>query len=276
VREIIAARMVDLLVLDVDLPDGDAVALVRDIRRGKVGRNPFVSVIFVTRESESEVIRRAVNSGVDLILIKPLSAGRLFARIDRLVADRKPFIVTGDYVGPDRRNRPLAIRSFGDAPNMLYDVPNTLKDKLEGRKVSTSALSGEIEATMQRMNGRRLEEAALQLGENVDAICRAFGTGVDREDMDYALAQASYAAREIANLGNIEIVKLCASLKEIIDAIRADPDGVAPKQVALLEPLAASIRIGSSAGAKRDPVIEEISQVLWQARSRRRSPVPVE
>lgn len=276
VRELIAERMVDLLVLDVDLPDGDTVALVRDIRRGNAGRNPFVSIIFVTRESDTDVIRRAVNSGVDLILIKPLSAGRLFTRIERLVADRKPFVVTGDYVGPDRRNRPLTIQQLDDVPNLLYDVPNTLKDKIEGKKVSPAALSGKIEATMQRVNGRRLSEAAHRLGENVDAICRAFGAGGDRDDLEYALAQASYAAKEIANLGNIEVVKLCASLKEIIDSIRADPNGVAPKQVALLEPLATSIRIGSSAGPTRNPVMQEISLVLWQARTRQRSQTPVE
>jgi len=37
VREIMATSMVDLLVLDVDLPDGDGVALVRDIRHGRIG-----------------------------------------------------------------------------------------------------------------------------------------------------------------------------------------------------------------------------------------------
>lgn len=261
VRDVITQSIVDLLVLDVDLCDGDAVALVRDIRRGKIGRNPFVSVIFATRESDTEVIRRAVDSGVDLILIKPLSAARLFERIDQLVADRKPFVVTGDYVGPDRRGRP-------SAPDALHDVPNTLKDKMESRRVNRAALSGQIETTMHRLNGCRLEQAALQLSENVDAICRTFGSAMRSDDMEYALAQASYAAKEIANLGNIEIVKLCASLKEIIDTIRADPMGGEPKRLALLRPLAMSIRVGSRSGPTANPVAQEISQILWQVRSK--------
>lgn len=261
VRDIIGQSIVDLLVLDVDLSDGDAVSLVGDIRRGKIGRNPFVSVIFVTRESDTEVIRRAVDSGVDLILIKPLSAARLFERIDQLIADRKPFVVTGDYVGPDRRGLP-------SEPDSLYEVPNTLKDKMKSRRVDRAALSGQIESTMHRLNGRRLEQAALQLSENIDAICRTFGSAMRGDDIEYALSQASFAAKEIANLGNIEIVKLCASLKEIIDTLRADPMGVEPKRVALLRPLAMSIQVGSRGGATSDPVAQEISQILWQARAK--------
>jgi len=265
VRDVIGRSLVDLLVLDVDLPDGDAVGLVRDIRRGKMGRNPFVSVIFVTRESDTEVIRRAVDSGVDLILIKPLSTGRLFERIERLVADRKPFVVTGDYVGPDRCGRP-------SEPESLHEVPNTLKDKMGTRRVDQAALSGQIESTLHRLNGCRLEQAARQLCEHVESICRASGAAMRSDDMEYALAQASYAAKEIANLGNIEIVKLCASLKEIIDTVRADPTAVEARRVALLRPLAMSIRIGSRSGATPDPIAQEISQILWQVRTKGRSP----
>ena len=83
VREIMTSSMVDLLVLDVDLPDGDGISLVRDIRHGKIGRNPFLPVIFVTWESNPEIVRRAVSSGVDLILLKPMSAAQLFSRAPR-------------------------------------------------------------------------------------------------------------------------------------------------------------------------------------------------
>ena len=49
VRDIVTASLVDLLILDVDTPDGDAVALVSEIRNSRVGRNPFLPIIFVTR-----------------------------------------------------------------------------------------------------------------------------------------------------------------------------------------------------------------------------------
>lgn len=257
VREIMATSMVDLLVLDVDLPDGDGVALVRDIRHGKIGRNPFLPIIFVTWEADTEIIRRAVSSGVDLILLKPASASQLFSRIDQLIVDRKPFVVTADYVGPDRRDNPRR-----EENTQFYQVPNTLKDKMEGRKVSAAALSGQIASTVKEMNSRRLEEAAIQLNANIDSVCRAFEARDRFDDIEYALSQASYAAKEIANLGSIEIVKLCASLMGIIDAVRVDLKQVPAKQIELLWPMAQSILMACKAEASSNPVMEEISKTL--------------
>jgi len=256
VREIMATTMVDLLVLDVDLPDGDGVALVRDIRHGKVGRNPFLPIIFVTWEADTEIIRRAVSSGVDLILLKPASASQLFVRIDQLVADRKPFVVSADYVGPDRRDnaRPPNTR--------FYEVPNTLKDKIQGKKVNSEELTGQIKSTMKEMNCRRLEEAAIQLASNIDSVCRAFNAQSHADDIEYALAQSGYAAREIANLGGIEIVKLCASLMGIIEAIRVDLKSVSAKQIELLWPLAQSILVACRVESSSNPVMAQISETL--------------
>lgn len=265
VREIMATSMVDLLVLDVDLPDGDGVSLVRDIRHGKIGRNPFLPVIFVTWEADTDIIRRAVSSGVDLILLKPASASQLFSRIDQLVVDRKPFVVTADYVGPDRRDNP-------DRPvsTQFYQVPNTLKDKIEGRAVNVKALSGQIASTVKEMNSHRLEEAAIQLSANIDAVCSAFVAENRHDDVEYGLAQSSYAAKEIANLGSIHIVKLCASLMGIIDAIRVDMKQVSAKQIDLLWPLAQSILMACRAESSANPVMDEISQTLSSFSSAKR------
>lgn len=211
----------------------------------------------MTWEADTEIIRRAVSSGVDLILLKPASASQLFSRIDQLVVDRKPFVVSADYVGPDRRDKP------GRAENtQFYQVPNTLKDKIEGRKINATELSGQIASTVKEMNSRRLEEAAIQLNANIDSVCRAFEARDRYDDIEYGLSQASYAAKEIANLGSIDIVKLCASLMGVIDAIRVDLKQVPTKQIELLWPMAQSILMACKAEASSNPVMEEISKTL--------------
>ena len=54
------------------MPDGDAIRLVREVRNGQLGRNPFVPIILTVWDSDGISIDEAVNSGVDLILAKPL------------------------------------------------------------------------------------------------------------------------------------------------------------------------------------------------------------
>jgi DNA-binding response OmpR family regulator len=68
-----------------------------------------------------------LNSGADGLLLRPFSAAVLDQRIRTHVMQQKPFVVTEDYIGPERRavSRPPSALTF--AP------PNSLKMKIEGR-----------------------------------------------------------------------------------------------------------------------------------------------
>ena len=255
-RDVMMTATVDLLVLDVDLPDGNAVGLVRDIRQGRLGRNPFLPIILLTWASEPKVVQRVVNSGVDLILVKPLSPAQLFSRIDGLIADRKPFVVTADYVGPDRRAQA--------APNPVqrYDVPNTLKDKLEGRPVDTAALADRIDEALQAMNTSRLAQAGVKLASAIDAVCRTVEADDITDDLFDELDDLCRLARGIAGLGGPDIRKLCKSLLEILNRMRADIDDIDPKQLELLRPLARSIVLAANPGLSLHPVTDEINRAL--------------
>ena len=101
VRSIMALDLPDLAILDAGMP-GDIGPLIRELRQGRVGVNPFVPIILTSWVGEAELIRRLLNSGADEILLKPLSIAALLERITSLVQRRKPFLATQDYVGPDR------------------------------------------------------------------------------------------------------------------------------------------------------------------------------
>jgi DNA-binding NarL/FixJ family response regulator len=254
-RDILMTAVVDLLVLDIDLPDGDAIALARDIRRGKIGRNPFLPIILLTWASAPEVVLRVVSSGVDLILVKPLSTGQLFSRIEGLIADRKPFVVTADYMGPDRRSREMSENT------QFYNVPNTLKDKIEGRPVDPTALSTEINAALQAMNNSRMAQAGLKLAGAIDGLCRRFESKAT-EDIYDEIARIGHLVRDIAGLGGPDIRTLCKSLIKTLNQIGDNADTVDAKQIELLRPLSHSILLAANPDLSLHPVMDEINRAL--------------
>src|SRR3546814_3825292 len=106
------------------MPGGDSVALVRDIREGRAGGNPFLATI-VTAWGPSLALTALVSeSGADDLLAKPVSLEQILERISVLVYQRKPYIVTGDYIGPERHP--------DDEPGVTrLAIPNTLKAKVD-------------------------------------------------------------------------------------------------------------------------------------------------
>jgi DNA-binding response OmpR family regulator len=255
-RDVMMATMVDLLVLDADLPDGNALGLVRDIRRGRLGRNPFLPIILMTWTSEPLVVQRAVNSGIDLILVKPVSPARLFSRIDGLVAHRKRFVVTADYIGPDRRGDDVA----GAAQH--YDVPNTLKDKMEGRQVDPAALADTIDAALHELNTKRLAQAVEKFAGSIEEVCRAIAADEITDDLEEEFDDLCRVAKDIADMGGPEIRKLCKPLLKVLHTIRADIDEIDPRQAERLRPLSDTVLLAANRALSLHPVMAEIDRAL--------------
>lgn len=69
-------RRPDLLVLDLGLPDGDGVDLIRSLR----AFSALPIIVLSARSSETEKIT-ALDAGADDFLVKPFGAGELMARV---------------------------------------------------------------------------------------------------------------------------------------------------------------------------------------------------
>ena len=96
-------------------------ALIQRLRQGKVGDNPFIVIIVTTWRRDGNLINHLINSGADDVLTWPFSAAQLGERLRSQVERRKQFVVTCDYIGPDRRRDPER------AGAECIDVPNTLR-----------------------------------------------------------------------------------------------------------------------------------------------------
>jgi two-component system KDP operon response regulator KdpE len=77
------ARQPDLLILDLGLPDGNGIDLIRDLR----GWSDIPVLILSARSQENDKID-ALDSGADDYLTKPFSVGELRARVRALLRRR--------------------------------------------------------------------------------------------------------------------------------------------------------------------------------------------
>ena len=118
----------DLLVLNSEMDGNDTTYLVREIRRGKMHKDPFVVVLLVVTRADEPHIKLAINSGADDILLVPFSPDQLMQRMANVHERRKPFIVTHDYIGPDRRRN----QRQGASSASTINVPNPYLSRSAG------------------------------------------------------------------------------------------------------------------------------------------------
>lgn len=168
----------DLLIVQSDLgaPD-DVYELFRAIRHGELGNNPFVPLVAVTHVAEPELIKSLVNAGIDDVLPYPWPDAYLDQRLNKLIHQRKPFVVTSDYIGPDRRGKTRPGDAFADVTPI--QVPNPLRAKAMDR-LSDEVLSKQVAdsaAQVQADRVRRLAELAIRLAADLAILNDTGRTG---------------------------------------------------------------------------------------------------
>jgi DNA-binding response OmpR family regulator len=119
--ELLGQRSPDLLLCDAQLGLTELCRMVQDIRQGLNYANPFILILVTTWGATPELIRQVSEAGADDLLVRPFSTKRLSERVEGQLIQRKNFIITGDYIGPERRVTPR------DVPSATHiDAPNTL------------------------------------------------------------------------------------------------------------------------------------------------------
>jgi CheY-like chemotaxis protein len=142
---------------------------LQKLRQGLLKHHPLPILIELLVSSEGDYIRKVINSGPDDLLQLPVSPGQLLTRLATLAEQpRKPYVVTSDYVGPDRRsaNRP-------DTPPMpLLQVPNLMALKI--KRTPEEVMAEEIRASADKIRQMRLERFAFELQWLLRAIRQLF------------------------------------------------------------------------------------------------------
>ncbi|GLQ05413.1 response regulator [Sneathiella chinensis] len=140
----------DLIIGDTREGGGDTCSIVRDIRQSQVGKNPFVNVIVTLWDTSPDLVNEVIGCGADDLISRPMSEAQLRDRISGLITARKPFIVTKDYIGPERRQ---IVRGLSSTPPMV--VPNSLQAKAENRP-EMDATPDNIKLALEAVNERKI------------------------------------------------------------------------------------------------------------------------
>jgi CheY-like chemotaxis protein len=206
----------DIILCDAGLRGGDAAEAVHAIRNGELGRNPFVCVLALAWTATQDTVTRLVNAGADHVVAGPIAPQKVIDRIEAMIHRRKPFVVTADYVGPDRRLAPE--REPGGAP--LVDVPNSLRDKVLGRW-NPEAMSRAIHNTTTAMNGHRIEREADALAETIDATLGAEPGAIPPVRLERLIRLAQTLGRRAQANAAPHVSELCDSARLIAERLHA-------------------------------------------------------
>ena len=151
----------DLVLCEIHGADEEPCSVIQSMRQGSMGYNPFVVVIATAWEKSTALVRRVLDSGADDLLLRPFSATLLASRIETHIQRRKGFVVTTDYVGPDRRGsraRQASVETF--------QPPNSLRMKARERMSGDQAarrLDAELQAARDVLNAEKLRRDAFQV-----------------------------------------------------------------------------------------------------------------
>jgi DNA-binding response OmpR family regulator len=151
----------DIALCEAQGADEELCATIQQLRQGSAGHNPFIVIIVTAWDKNTTLINRVVSSGADDLLLRPFSTSLLGQRIESHVDRRKGFIITTDYVGPDRR------REGGRAGNVeLFDPPNSLrmkaKDRLSGDDIARK-LDAELRVAREKLTTEKLRRDSFQV-----------------------------------------------------------------------------------------------------------------
>ena len=198
-RGMIARWDPHMIFSDWSMPVMGGLELTRSIRQAAVRPdrripNPQVPVIIVTGHRSEADVQMARKAGVNEFVIKPFTPAGLLSRIQLVLTKPRPFIISEDYIGPDRRRR---VELSYSGPLRRTSDPEEVVDEME-RSVTRETISVELEA--------------------LRALIAARG-GVDRDTlkMTYRVMQhTSFRARQVRDS---MVQRASAILMDYVDAM---------------------------------------------------------
>jgi DNA-binding response OmpR family regulator len=159
--EMIQQSPPDIVLCEAQGAAEELCATIQQLRQGGAGYNPFIVIIVTAWEKNATLIGKVVSSGADDLLLRPFSVALLGQRIESHIERRKGFVITTDYVGPDRRkdnNRPSNVE--------LFEPPNSLKMKAKDKlpsEVIAKRLDTELKDAREKLTNEKLRRDTFQV-----------------------------------------------------------------------------------------------------------------
>lgn len=222
-------REPDLLFAEVSGAETEVCDLIQTIRQGMLGKNPFLVTIATTWRRDGAIVGKVLNSGADDLVARPFSTSVLGERIKAQVERRKGFVVTSDYIGPDRR------RDVSRPDEECIDVPNSLRVRaIDGLpdEEAVRHIAHVVERGRESLNAQKIRRDAVQL-----CLQWRFLEQRNRGTRDFfdILARLGKIAEEIgrraADAGHDDADELCLMIATSVEAITVMSGQVEPGMV---------------------------------------------
>ena len=258
----------DLIIIADDL-DPQTFEFIRNIRHSKLGSNPFVVIMTIVAPDHIEAVKRTMQAGTDDIIIKPLKEEQLLQRLKWVMMNRSPFVVTSDYLGPDRRapNRASPIRRI--------HVPNTMLDKASGKDADPETVRAAVDEAMTEVLQARLDSHGLRLGFVSKLVLEAYSAKkVTPELKDHVLTLADVlkdSAKTAERLEERELALLCGSLSGDVIAIAGRYTAPTERDIGLIQKLSRAVVSAVKPRAAPDKLEQENRAAAQTYQQRQRS-----
>ena len=210
---IMKVNAVDLLIIDLDHEPDQICNVVRDIREGTVGANPYIVIIGLTWKPEKEMISRSLGTGLDDLIAKPISPKILSERATNLIRNRKKFVVTPDYIGPDRRGKERQIEGDLDP----IKVPNTLRHKATGDKEAVADTQA-LDAMQHQVNTHRIYRLAKEICGESERLENEVGASKDGRAPSWNYRDMTQKITTVSQLIAAEKIEILGPIAESMQA----------------------------------------------------------
>ena len=249
----------DIVICDVTENTDDACQIFSAIRHNELGTNPFICIIGVAWSPKQALVNKVMGSGADVLVAAPISPSLILDRIEALVHSRKPFVVTSDYIGPDRR-------FLDDRGNEieLVEVPNSLRAKALGQ-FDAAQLKNEIAAARADINGQKIDRQAFQVSFLADKILEGFQEG-DLSNAGQKLAELKKVTNDMKmrafSAGSKDLEELCVPLRTVVQSLIDSRGKFTKKDLNLLGQLSLAVRAAVRPGVAGSVSARDITNMV--------------
>ena len=258
IKNTVIKNQVDLIICDENI-EGDFAQLIKDIRHQRIGNNPFLVAVATIEELTSEKVRQLTDCGIDDIIVKPISVGKLLERLRKIATSRKPFVVTTDYTGPDRRKSDAPREGAQviptiDAPNPLVYLTEKGADKFDATEAIAKASA--------IVNEQKMERHAFQMSFLVKRILPLYnernGDEVEIKDIDRLIAIAIDISKRLKISRFSDAANLCKSLTDLVKRIRLSHPDPTSRDLELLPQLSQAVELAFQETSKGSSSVQAI------------------
>lgn len=258
----------DLIMAELVNNENELLRAVRAVRSGELGRNPFVVFAFTSWVRDGRVMKQAIDCGVDDVIIRPFSTAFAEERIRTLVKARKPFIVTSDYIGPDRRRD--EDRGIGSANRI--EAPNTLQVVTEGDEDAIDEANRWIAEARRTVESERIRRLCMRVTVGVEVGVRELNSGnVAVLDLEDLTRTAKELRLRLARQSAGEASRIAFALYQVCEELMGE-GGFTMANLNLIKELAMGVLAAFAGGDQVATSVKEIEMTV-EALRRRLAPV---